>query len=96
VKNQYFGDTRDLFKYDLALHIIEGIWSIRALTFVPMLTPDDGSRQGSRTDHRKGRQATGNPGLSTGLQGASGTGNGISGRYARSSRRGVSLSISTG
>jgi hypothetical protein len=53
VKNQYFGDTRDLFKYDLALHIIEGIPSIRALTFVPMLTPDDGSRQGSRTDHRK-------------------------------------------
>ena len=63
MKNQYFGDTRDLFKYDLALHIIEGIWSIRALIFVPMLTPDDGSRQGSRTDHRKATAGYRNTGL---------------------------------
>ena len=96
MKNQYFGDTRDLFKYDLALHIIEGIWSIRALTFIPMLTPDDGSRRGAGRITGRRRQATGTPGLSTGLQGASRTGDGISGRYARSSRREVSLSISTG
>jgi hypothetical protein len=53
VKNQYFGDTRDLFKYDLALRVIEGSPSIRAFTFLPMLTPDDGTNQGSRVDHRR-------------------------------------------
>jgi hypothetical protein len=37
LKNQYFGDTRDLFKYDLALHCMASL-GLRRLTFVPMLT----------------------------------------------------------
>jgi hypothetical protein len=55
MKNQYFGDTRDLFKYDLILRVMEGIPSIRSLTFIPMLTPDDESTHGNRTDHRRAK-----------------------------------------
>jgi len=55
VKNQYFGDTRDLFKYDLALRILEGVPSLRSFTFVPMLTPDDGSGDGGRVNHGKAK-----------------------------------------
>jgi hypothetical protein len=55
VKHQYFGDTRDLFKYDLILRIMEGMPSIRSFTFVPMLTPSDGSTQGNRTDHKRAK-----------------------------------------
>jgi hypothetical protein len=55
MKNQYFGDTRDLFKYDLILQVMGGIPSIRSLTFIPMLTPDDESTHGNRTDHRRAK-----------------------------------------
>lgn len=46
MKNQYFGDRRDFFKYDMLLELTEGLGFIRQLTFIPMLTPDDGSGDG--------------------------------------------------
>lgn len=46
MKNQYFADRRDFFKYDLLLELSEGLGFIRQLTFIPMLTPDDGSGDG--------------------------------------------------
>jgi hypothetical protein len=55
MKHQYFGDTRDLFKYDLILRIMKGMPSIRSFTFIPMLTPGDGSTQGNRTEHGKAK-----------------------------------------
>ena len=48
MKNQYFGDRRDLFKYDLLLDVVESHGANR-LTFVPMLTPNDDSGEGRLT-----------------------------------------------
>jgi hypothetical protein len=48
VKNQYFADRRDLFKYDLLLDLVESHGANR-LTFVPMLTPDEDSGEGRLT-----------------------------------------------
>lgn len=62
MKNQYFGDTRDLFKYDLALHILEHT-DLHRFTFVPMLTPDDGSPDGVHVDLAKARAGTHNKAL---------------------------------
>lgn len=58
MKNQYFGDKRDLFKYELLLDLLE-YSSIGRFTFVPMLTPDDGGREGqlNRTDTTVFRQS---------------------------------------
>lgn len=38
MKNQYFGDIRDLFKYDIIQRILKGISSLQRFTFIPMLT----------------------------------------------------------
>jgi hypothetical protein len=48
MKNQYFGDKRDLFKYDLWLHVAERVQEITSLTFIPMLTPYDPTNQGGQ------------------------------------------------
>lgn len=40
MKNQYFGDTRDLFKYDLIKHILGNMDGTQRFTYVPMLTED--------------------------------------------------------
>ena len=47
MKNQYFGDRRDLFKYDLWLTLARELSGVRALTLVPMLTADDASGEGA-------------------------------------------------
>jgi len=47
MKNQYFADKRDYFKYDLLLYLMERADLFRRLTFVPMLTPDGGTDHGS-------------------------------------------------
>ncbi len=43
MRNQFFGDNRDLFKYDLILSIIHGSKTINHLTFIPMLTENFGT-----------------------------------------------------
>lgn len=48
MKHQYFGDRRDLFKYDLLLDVLAAGPGLERLTFVPMLTPDDETREGQR------------------------------------------------
>jgi hypothetical protein len=48
MKNQYFGDRRDFFKYDLLLDLV-GSHGNRRLTFIPMLTPNDRSGEGQLT-----------------------------------------------
>ena len=47
MKNQFFADKRDLFKYDLWLEIANAL-RIRKHTFIPMLTPNDSTKQGGR------------------------------------------------
>ena len=51
MKNQHFGDRNDFFKYDLSLSLIEQIDELRGFTFVPMLTPDVGSGDGTPTHY---------------------------------------------
>jgi hypothetical protein len=48
MKNQYFANGRDLFKYDLLLDVLAGAPALRQLTFIPMLTPNDATQEGGR------------------------------------------------
>jgi hypothetical protein len=46
MKNQYFGDRRDYFKYDVLERLATDLDEVRQLTCLWMLTPPDGSGQG--------------------------------------------------
>jgi hypothetical protein len=54
VKNQFFADRRDFFKYDFLLALMEGTAAFHRFTFIPMLTPDDGTSDGNLTDYPPG------------------------------------------
>ena len=54
MKNQFFGDNRDLFKYDLIQHIIQGIKEIDKFSFVPMLTRNSGTH-GNQVERQKAK-----------------------------------------
>jgi serine/threonine protein kinase len=41
-----FGDRRDLFEYDLLLDVLAALAGLERVRFIPMLTPDDDSREG--------------------------------------------------
>ena len=41
MKNQFFGDTRDLFKFDLIEHVMKSLDELKRFAFIPMLTPDE-------------------------------------------------------
>jgi len=56
MKNQYFGDKRDLFKYDLWLHVAKQLEGITSLTFIPMLTPNDSTNEGRKTTYPEGKR----------------------------------------
>jgi hypothetical protein len=58
VKNQYFADRRDLFKWDVLLDVVES-HGANSLTYVPMLTPNDDSGEGrlTQSDGRERRVA---------------------------------------
>jgi hypothetical protein len=58
MKNQYFGDTRDLFKYDLILELITKNEFLRRFTFVPMLTENQRNLHGRRTTYDLARAGT--------------------------------------
>jgi hypothetical protein len=47
MNHRYFGDTRDLFKFDLVRHIMKSLPELEGFTFVPMLTEtnDTGGRK---------------------------------------------------
>lgn len=51
MKNQFFADRRDFFKYDLLLELLEGTAFAGGLTLVPMLTPNDGGPDGRLTQY---------------------------------------------
>lgn len=53
MKHQYFGDIRDLFKYDIVCHLIESIPLLSKHTFIPMLTENDSRPDGNKTDYSK-------------------------------------------
>ncbi len=68
MKNQYFGDIRDLFKYDLILRIIQETGSINRFLFIPMLTENDNRGDGNETDYNKAKAGTRNRDLMTYLE----------------------------
>lgn len=45
MKKQYFGDKRDLFKFDLIKHIVKDT-GVGRFTYIPMLTPNDRTGDG--------------------------------------------------
>ncbi len=54
MKNQYFGDRNDYFKYDLAISLAKGLPDIVRFTFIPLLTPSDHSRDGQLVNYTQG------------------------------------------
>jgi hypothetical protein len=66
VKNQYFADQNDFFKYSLLIFLTEQL-ATKRLSVVWMLTPNDESQDGGKTDYPNG---AGNRGLYQFLKGA--------------------------
>ena len=54
VKNQYFGDQNDYFKYDLLLFLAEGLSGLKRLSVVWMLTANDKSNDGGKRGYSIG------------------------------------------
>jgi len=57
MKNQYFGDTRDLFKYDLILELLLRS-NPKRFTFIPMLTEDEPNTYGEKIDYSRAKAGT--------------------------------------
>ncbi len=53
MKDQYFGDKRDYFKYDLMISLAQNLPGTERFTFIPMLTENDGSGDGGKTDYMR-------------------------------------------
>ena len=54
MKNQYFGDTRDLFKYDLVIELLTHT-NLDCFSFIAMLTPNDETSHGGHTNLGKAK-----------------------------------------
>lgn len=54
MKNQYFGDQNDYFKYDLLIFLAEQLAGIKRLSIVWMLAEDDASQDGGKIDYSRG------------------------------------------
>jgi hypothetical protein len=68
MKNQYFGDVRDLFKYDLIQQILKEVGSLQRFAFIPMLTKNDprrrdGNKRAFDKAEERGRPGTKNDDL---------------------------------
>ncbi|MGO8787064.1 MAG: hypothetical protein ACLQVL_06735 [Terriglobia bacterium] len=55
MKNQFFADKHDYFKYDLWLQVAEAK-RVKSLTFIPMLTPNDTTKEGRRVSYQEGKR----------------------------------------
>lgn len=55
MRNQFFGDVRDLFKYDLITWLVQNIEGIDRFTFIPMLTADDSRGHERKTDYAEAK-----------------------------------------
>jgi hypothetical protein len=53
MKNQYFADRNDYFKYDLLIFLAEQL-TVQRLSVVWMLTENDGSNDGGKTEYVRG------------------------------------------
>ncbi len=59
MRNQFFGDNKDLWKYDLCLDILQ-TGMVARFVFIPMLTADRGQTLGLRNDRSLARAGTEN------------------------------------
>ncbi len=59
MKNQYFGDNKDLFTYDLIWQIMRA-GLVDHFTFIPMLTPKDDKQHGQKWSRDKAKAGTAN------------------------------------
>ncbi len=67
MNRMFFGDARDLFKFDLVRHIMKAFPDLANFTFIPMLTEEEsktGRKKTAKKDlglaQKKGRPGTGN------------------------------------
>ena len=58
MKNQYFGDVRDLFKYDIIQTLISDSTYLDKFLFISMLTPDDESKEGNKIKYNRAKAGT--------------------------------------
>lgn len=56
MKHQFFADERDFLKYDLWMELADHLSEKPHLTFVPMLTGPDGTKQGGKTNYLVGKR----------------------------------------
>ena len=56
VKHQFFADERDFLKYDLWIELADHLSEKPHLTFVPMLTGPDGTKQGGKSNYLVGKR----------------------------------------
>jgi hypothetical protein len=68
MKNQYFGDNKDLFTYDLILQIMQS-GLVNHFTFIPMLTPNDDKQHGEKWHREKAKAGAQNKELISFLDG---------------------------
>lgn len=59
MKNQYFGDNKDLFTYDLIWQIMQA-GLVEHFTFIPLLTGNDDKRHGEKYNRDKAKAGTEN------------------------------------
>ncbi len=59
MKNQYFGDNKDLFTYDLIWQIMQA-GLVGHFTFIPMLTKNDSTNHGGKHNRHKAKSGTKN------------------------------------
>ena len=59
MKNQYFGDNKDLFTYGLILQVMQA-GLVNHFTFIPMLTEPDGTKHGGKIDRSQAKVGTEN------------------------------------
>lgn len=54
MKNQYFADRHDFYKYDLCFELMRSVAGLERFVFAAMLTPDDASSDGAFTEYAPG------------------------------------------
>jgi len=59
MKNQYFGDNKDLFTYDLILQVMQA-GLVNHFTFIPMLTEPDNTGHGGKINRSQAKVGTAN------------------------------------
>ena len=55
MNRMFFGDARDLFKFDLVRHIMKAFPDLLSFTFVPMLTEEESTYRKEKDRNKRPR-----------------------------------------